>query len=75
VSRAGYPSSVVRESPARARRRAAAQRRQEAADRAKCGPVTVRFDPSVIRPTTSFDVHSREPEELASAAHDREGKT
>lgn len=45
----GVSTGGVEVSPARARRNAKARKRQEQRWARKCGPVTVRFDPSVIR--------------------------
>jgi hypothetical protein len=48
--RTGVATSTVVTSPARARRRAQARRREEASWRARSGPVTVRrVDPDELR--------------------------
>jgi hypothetical protein len=58
-TRTGTSMGGLEVSPDRARRAARRRRRQEKAWARKCGPVTVRFDPSVMR---------KPPEQIASDA-------
>lgn len=46
---------AVEESPQRRHRKASARKRQEARWARKSGPVTVRFDPSVVRRSEPVD--------------------